>query len=310
MKHRIQRSMLILPVNVPRFVQKAHLRGADAIVLDLEDAVPHSEKEDARKLVKHAVELSGLGGVDVLVRVNNEPQFIEADLDAAVHQGLHGIFVPKVESPTDVTSIENLLARLENKRGIDLGRIKLSVHIESPRGLLNIREIAAVGTRIESMSLGVDDYCLELGVEPSEDGTELFFPMSMMATTCKAARINPIGIQGSVAGFRDPAGFERASERSRSFGFTGGYCIHPDQVPILNRVFSPSPAKIDHARRVIFAFEEGLRNGRASVSLDNRMVDTPIYKQAKLCIERAEAIAALELRKSESLKKLGVGSKR
>ena len=104
-----------------------------------------------------------------------------------------------------------------------------------------------------------------------------------------------------LAGFRDLDGFEKAAEAGRQLGCTGAFCIHPDQVVILNRVFSPSAAKIEHARRVIEAFEEGLRNGRASVTLDDRMVDTPVYKQAKLALERAEAVAAVERRKTDAM---------
>ncbi len=301
MESRLQRSILILPVNVPRFVEKAYLRGADAIVLDLEDAVPPSEKAAARKFVKQSIDLAGRGGADVFVRVNNEPTLLDDDVEASVHPGLHGIFLPKVESREDVLSLEAHIAELEGERGIEPRRVKLSLHIESPAALLKMQEIATASTRIESISLGQDDYCLSLGVEPSPGGSELFLPLSMMATVCKAVGISAIGILGSVAGFRDLEGFERAAEAGRQLGCTGAFCIHPDQVGILNRVFSPSAAKVEHARRVIEAFEEGLRQGRASVTLDDRMVDTPVYKQAKLALERAETVAALERRKADAM---------
>lgn len=301
METRLQRSFLILPVNVPRFVEKAYLREADAIVLDLEDAVPPSEKAEARKLVKQSIELAGRGGADVFVRVNNEPTLLDDDVDASVHSGLHGIFLPKVESREDVQSLVAHIAELEAERGIEIGAIRLSLHIESPAALLRIQEIATASSRIESMSLGQDDYCLSLGVEPSPEGSELFLPLSMMATVCKATGIAAIGILGSVAGFRDLDGFEKAALAGRQLGCTGAFCVHPDQVLVLNRVFSPSAAKVAHARRVIEAFEEGLRKGRASVTLDDRMVDTPVYKQAKLALERAEAVEALERRKADAM---------
>jgi len=293
--------MLILPVNVPRFVEKSYKRGADAIALDLEDAVPPSEKANARKLVKDAITTAGRGGADVLVRINNEPDMMDDDLDASVYPGLHGIFIPKVESAEDVAGLESKIVHLEKKRGMEPGSTKVSLHIESPSGVLRMPELASAGTRTESMSIGVDDYCLHLGVEPSEEATELLFPLSTMIVVCKSNGISPLGIFGTVAGFRDAAGFERAARRGCDIGCTGAFCIHPDQVQILNRVFSPSPAKVEHARRVVAAFEEGLKSGRASVSLDNRMVDTPIYKQALMILERAKAIAELERRKAEAL---------
>jgi citrate lyase subunit beta / citryl-CoA lyase len=303
MKPRIQRSMLILPVNVSKFVEKAYLRGADAIALDLEDSVPPGEKENARKLIPDALTTVGKGGADVLVRVNNEPDLLQLDIEAAVISGVHGVFVPKVETVEDVATVDATITKLEKERGLPPGRTRLSLHVESPKGLLNIYQIATASSRTESMSLGVDDYCLHLGVEPSEDARELFLPLSMLVIACKAAGIHPLGIHGSVAGFGDPVAFERAAQRGREMGCTGAFCIHPDQVAILNRVFSPSPAKVIHARRVVAAFEEGLKKGRAAVTLENRMVDTPVYKQALALLERAEAIEDREQQKAEALAK-------
>jgi citrate lyase subunit beta/citryl-CoA lyase len=293
--------MLILPVHVPRFVEKAYQRGADAVTLDLEDSVPPAEKAAARALVKDAIALAGRGGAQVLVRVNNEPDHLRPDLEASVVPGLHAIFMPKVETAEDLIGLETHISELEAARGIEAGSIRVSVHIESPLGLLNMRDSLAVSTRVESASLGVDDYCLQLGVEPSQDAMELLFPFCTLITVCKAAGISPLGILGTVAGFRDLDGFRRAAESSRQLGCEGAFCIHPDQVAVLNQVFSPAPGKIDHARRVVNAFEEGLKAGRAAISLDGRMVDTPVYKQARAVVDRAETIAVIERRKAEAL---------
>jgi citrate lyase subunit beta / citryl-CoA lyase len=293
--------MMILPVHVRRFVEKSYLRGADAIVLDMEDAVPPAEKHEARKMVKESVRIAGRGGADVLVRVNNEPSLLFDDLDASVIPGVHGIFVPKVESEDDVTRVANRISTLEEDRGLEPGRLRLSVHIESPAGLLGLRAIAAASDRTESMSLGMDDYRLELGVEPSEDAIEILFPLAMMVTVCKASGITPLGILGSVAKVRDLDGFERAAERARHLGCEGAFCVHPDQVTILNRVFCPSPRDVEHARRVVAVFEEGSKAGRAAVTLDGGMVDTPIYKRGKLVLKRVEAIAEVDGRKAAAL---------
>jgi citrate lyase subunit beta/citryl-CoA lyase len=304
MKIHVQRSLLILPVNVPRFVEKAYTRGADSIMLDLEDAVPQDQKQRAREMVKYSIAVAGRGGVDVFVRVNNEEALLWDDVAASVHPGLHAIFLPKTESGEQVTALEKQIAKLELERGIQPGSIKMSLHIESPLGILKLQEIAVASKRTESVSIGSDDYCLQLGVEASPEGTELFFPFSMIVTVCKANGIAPMGILGSVAGFRDLDGFRRAAERGRNLGSIGAFCIHPDQVGILNQVFSPSQHDVDHALRVVEAFEEGLSRGRASVTLDGRMVDTPVYKRAKLTLERAEAVTALEQRKAEAMSML------
>lgn len=301
MQTKVQRSMLILPVHIRKFVEKVYLRGADAIVLDLEDAVPPSEKEKARGFVKEAIELAGKGGADVFVRVNNEPSLLEHDLQAAVQPGLHGIFVPKVESAEDVISVGAKIGQLEAARRLEPGAIRLTLHIESPAALLKMQEIAAASARTESMSLGMDDYCFQLGVEPTEEGTEMFFPLSMLITVCKASGIMPLGVLGSLATIRDMESFEKAALRGFQSGFVGTLCVHPDQVAIANRVFSPSDALRQDAQRVVEAFEEGMRNGRAAISLGDRMIDTPIYKRAKQTLDRARDIEEWESRKVAAL---------
>jgi citrate lyase subunit beta/citryl-CoA lyase len=302
--HPARRSALILPVNVPRFVERAHTRGADAIVLDLEDSVPAREKGSARALVRAALPVAGRGGAEVLVRVNNDPALLAADVDAAVHPGLDGLSIPKVESATQVRDIVAQVERLERARGIPAGHVCLSLAVETPRGLLAVEEVARASDRIATMSVGVEDYCLELGVEPSADGLELLYPVARLVTVCKAVGVQPTGLLGSIAGFRDLAAFEAAAVRARQLGCEGAGCIHPDQVTVLNRVFTPAPAAVDHARRVVEAFEEGVRRGTASVDLDGKMVDVPVYRRAQVVLARAGAVEETERRKRDALARL------
>lgn len=237
----VRRSSLILPVNVSRFVDKAYARGADAIVLDLEDSVPPAEKARARARVRPSLPLAARGGAEVLVRINSEPALGAEDLDAAVWPGLDALGIPKVESAEQIRRLAGEVEKLERARGIAPGHVRLSLAIESPRGLLRAEEIASASERIVTLSVGPEDYCLELGVEPSADGLELLYPVSRVVTVAKAAGIQPTGLLGSIAGFRDLAAFEGAAARARQLGCEGAGCIHPDQVAILNRVFSPDP---------------------------------------------------------------------
>jgi citrate lyase subunit beta/citryl-CoA lyase len=303
-RQEVVRSVLILPVNVPRFVEKAHARGADALMLDLEDAVPAGEKDHARRLVRDSLALAGRGGGQVQVRVNHEPEHLAADLDAAIHPGLDCLVLPKVESPEQVAAAEEAIGRLEKARGLPPGGVSLSLIIETPLGLLNLREIASASPRIEALSAGTEDYCLELGVEPSPEGTEIFVLLSLVVAAAKAKGLRPVGLLGSVAGFKDLAGFERAAVGARRLGCDGGLAIHPDQVPLLNRVFSPDPDKVAQAGRVVAAFEAGLKQGTASVSLDGRMVDRPVYARALRLVRQAQAIARLEERKAQAVARL------
>ncbi len=301
MELRIQRSMLILPAHIRPFVEKAYMRDADAIVLDLEDSVPTAKKEEARESLKDAVQIAGRGSADVFVRVNADESLLEEDLRSAVQPGLHGIFLPKVETAEHVISIQNRIYGFETAVGLDPGSVKISVHIESPLGVLNMREIAAAGSRVESMSLGVDDYCMELGVEPSDDNMELLWPLSKMVIVCRSVGIIPLGTLGTVARINDVDAFERAAEMGHQLGCQGAFCVHPDQVAILNRVFTPSPGRIVQAKNIIAAFEQGRIDGRAAIKLNDVMVDTPVYKRAKLLLQRAEAIAQFERKKAESI---------
>jgi citrate lyase subunit beta/citryl-CoA lyase len=298
---RARRSSLILPVNVPRFVEKAYARGADAIVLDLEDSVPTQEKASARKLVRDSLALAGRGGAEVLVRVNNDPTLLADDIEASVHPGLDGLSIPKAESAAQIHDIVARIERLEGARGLTPRHLRLSLAIETPRGLLAVEEIARSSDRIATMSIGVEDYCLELGVEPSANGLELLYPVARLVTVCKTVGVQPTGLVGSIADFRDLATFEQAAQRARQLGCEGAGCIHPDQVSVLNRVFTPDPAKVEHARRVVEAFEDGVRRGTASVNLDGKMVDVPVYKRAQVVLARARVVAETERRKTEAL---------
>jgi len=302
---RARRSSLILPVNVPRFVEKAYARGADAIVLDLEDSVPTQEKTHARRLVRESLALAGRGGAEVLVRVNNDPALLFDDIDAAVHPGLDGLSIPKAESGQQIREIVARIERLERERGLVSGHLRLSLALETPRGLLAAEEIARSSDRIATMSVGVEDYCLELGVEPSPEGIELMYPVAHLVMICKAVGVQPTGLVGSIAGFRDLQVFEQAAQRARQLGCEGAGCIHPDQVTVLNRVFTPDAGKVAGARRVVEAFEEGVRRGTASVNVDGKMVDVPVYKRAQVLLARAHAVEETERRKAEALARRG-----
>jgi citrate lyase subunit beta / citryl-CoA lyase len=297
----IRRSTLMLPVNVPRFVERAHLRGADAILLDLEDAVPLQEKDSARRLILEAVPRVARGGAEIFVRVNHDPAHLARDLEASVHPDVDGICFPKTESTGEIERLEAQIADLERIRGIAPGRIEIAPLVESPRGVLHLESIANASRRVRTIALGPEDYCLALGVEPSSDGAEMHYALSRLVTVCKAVGIAPMGLLGSIADFRDLASFERAAARARDLGCVGASCIHPDQVAVLNRVFSPSLEQIEKARRTVEAFEAGLRDGTASVGLDGAMVDTPVYRRAQRLLERAAAVAEVEARKASVL---------
>lgn len=296
-----RRSSLIMPVNVPKFVERAYARGADAIVLDLEDSIPPSEKAAARTLVRGALAPAGRGGADVLVRINKPFAMAVLDLDAAIWPGLDGIAFPKVESPIEVQILDRLLAEREQARGLPIGSIEIALSVESALGVQHMAAIACASPRAVSLNLGSEDFTRDIGVEPTLDGTEQAYGKGMVIIAARLAGLQPQGLTSTLADYAELDGLRASAVNARRIGFKGASCIHPSQVPVLNEGFSPTAAEIEYARRVIDVYEAAEAAGRASVGLDGKMIDVPVVERARHVAARAEAIARREERKRRAL---------
>jgi citrate lyase subunit beta / citryl-CoA lyase len=292
----VRRSVLILPVNVPKFVEKAYARGADAIELDLEDSVPRAEKAAARAMARDAVRQCAKGGADVLVRINKPYALALQDLDACVWPGLDAVHFPKAESAREIATLDRRIGELEHARGIPVGSVQLSIAIETALGLHNALSIAVASSRITDIALGPEDYTLDIGVEPSQEGIELFYGKARMIVVARLAGIQPLGTMGSIADYRDLDGWAASIRRARQMGYLGAACIHPAQVAPLNLHFSPSIAEVAAAKERMTAFEAAQADGRASVGVDGKMVDIPVAERARRILTRAAAIEAKEAR--------------
>ena len=292
----VWRSLLYVPANVERFVEKAHTRGADCIQLDLEDSVPPSEKDAARRAVQGAAARVRRGGADVVVRVNSPMDVTEKDLDASICPDVDGIAITKTESPDHVRRIADYIARLELEQGITTGHTRLIAMIESPAAFFEMPAIAAASPRLVAMNIGGEDFALETGMEPSE--ATLLMPKQQMIFAARAAGIMPLGFIDSLASFADLDAFARMVQRSRQFGFMGAGCIHPGQVPIVNRCYSPSAEEVAYATRIVEGDAVQAAAGRGSWSLDGKMIDVPVVVRAQRLLERYAAIAAREARTS------------
>ena len=300
-RRMVRRSSLIMPVNVPAFVEKAHLRGADAICLDLEDSIPPAEKDRARTLVKDALPKVARGGADVTVRINRPWELGREDLDAVVWPGLDGINFPKPETVDELQRVDEELGRLEQARGIPAGHVKIGTSIETVAGFFNARELAHATPRLVAIGQGSEDFTLDLEIEPTADGIELFYPKLFMVLLARQAGLYPMGTMRGVSDFRDLDGYRQAVKTAATVGYRGASCIHPAQVPLLNEGFSPPAAQVEHARRVIEVYEEAEAQGRASVALDGKMIDIPVVVRAQRLMARAERIRAMEERKRAAL---------
>jgi citrate lyase subunit beta/citryl-CoA lyase len=287
----VWRSLLFMPVNVEKFVARAHERGADGIILDLEDAVAPSEKENARKLLPGVIErLRKNSRGDVLVRINQPLELAIRDLEAAVLPGVASILVTKVEGVSHLRLLDELVTRLEEKRGLPPGGIRFNGLIETPGPVAKAQEIARATPRLVALSLGAEDYATAIGGKPTEE--VLLMPKQLVVQAAYAAGLMAMGTIGTLAGFSDLDAYARMVRRSRDFGFVGASCIHPAQVPVLNAGFSPTADEIAEAERIVAADRAAAAQGRGSFQIDGKMIDIPIVQRAEALLARARAIAA------------------
>ena len=292
----VWRSLMYVPVNVEKYVEKAHTRGADCIQLDLEDSVPASEKDSARKLVPAAAQRVRRGGADVVVRINSPFEITVKDLEACICADVDGIAVTKAQSADHIRRVDDLISKIEARRGMRAGHTRLIAMVETPGAFFQMPAIAQSSARLAAMNIGGEDFALETGMEPTEE--TLLMPKQQMVFAARAAGIMPLGFIASVAGFGDWEAFARMVRRSRQFGFMGAGCIHPGQVPIVNEQYSPSGEEVAYAKRIVEENAKHEAAGRASWSLDGKMIDVPVVVRAQRLLERHAAIRAREAKKS------------
>lgn len=272
------RSLLFVPAHVERFVARAHERGADGVILDLEDAVPPAEKPAARARLAGSIRSVGRGGT-ALVRVNHALRQIGADLEAAVQPGLAALVLPKVEEPGFVREVAEAVAELERERGITEGAVRLVLQVETPAAMFRLPSIAAAHPRVAAMTLGPEDFSAALGAVP--EGEALLGPNLAVLCAARAAGVLPLGFVGSIGGYSDPEAFRATVRQARRLGFRGAMAVHPAQLAILNDGFSPSAEEVDWARRVLAGEVAARAEGRGAFAVDGRMVDAPVVRRAE-----------------------------
>jgi citrate lyase subunit beta/citryl-CoA lyase len=287
----VWRSMLYVPATSEKFIEKAHERGADAIKIDLEDAVALAEKARARTLVRSAAKTVARGGADVLVRINRPLRMAVDDLEASVWPEVHGLVLPKVESADHIGFLAEIITELEDERDMQRGHIKLMALIETPRGYSNVRDIAHSSERLSAIALGQEDFSAEMGmVEP--EGMSLLSYYQTVQVAAREAGILPIGYPGSIAEFTDLELFKSNALIARKLGFDGGACIHPKQVPILNEAFTPTDEEIDRSERMVAAYDAAMAAGDGAVAFEGKMIDVPVVARAERILSIRDRIKA------------------
>jgi citrate lyase subunit beta/citryl-CoA lyase len=285
----LRRTLLFVPANRERMLQRAPTAGADAVVIDLEDAVPAGEKKTARRAARASLKTFDGIGVEVFVRVNGIASgATRDDLLAVVRKGLAGVVLPKAEHPQDVRDLDVLLREAEMANKVRPGDIAVIPLIESPRALLRCELIAQASDRIIALSLGGEDYSAAMGIARDAAGVGLAHARYVLATIASAYGM--AAVDTPYTGITDAKGLETETKLAKAIGFSGKYLIHPGHVAAVNRIFAPSRPEIADARRIIAAAGEAAASGAGSASVNGRMVDAPIVQRARDLLARADAL--------------------
>ena len=296
----VWRSLMYVPVNVEKFVDKAHTRGADVIQLDLEDSIPPAEKDNARTLVEKAAARVRRGGGDVVVRINRPLSLTIRDLEHSICPDVDGIAITKAASGSHVQLLDELVSELEQKRGMPVGHTKFITMVETADAFSRLNEIPRASPRVVGMNIGGEDFALDCNMEPTDDA--LLPPKQRMIIAARAAGVMPIGFISTVADFGDWEKFRLMVRRSRRLGFDGAGCIHPGQVKIVNEEYTPGEDEVAYARKLIVLDQEAAASGRGSFQVDGKMIDIPIVVRAQKLLKRYEAIKAREAKTLAAIK--------
>lgn len=285
----MRRSMLFIPGNTPNLLMNADILGADAIILDLEDAVSPAEKDAARILVRNALQTLGYRGVEVIIRINpTETDFWKRDLEALIPLRPAMIMPTKVSGPETVREISDYISVLEARAGIAHGSVRLIPLIETALGVENAYAIASADARVAAIFLGGEDLTADLQCKRTKEGREIFYARSRMVLAARAAGVEVYDTP--FTDVNDPDGCRADAQLAKSLGFTGKASISPRHVETINEVFTPTQAEIDYAHEVMETIAEARRQGKGVVSLRGKMIDAPIVARAKQVLEIERAL--------------------
>ena len=285
----MRRSMLFLPGNTPNIIVNGEILGADAVILDLEDAVAPAEKDSARILVRNAIKLMGFGRCEVIVRINAiDTAYWQKDLDAIIPVRPSLIMPPKTSCAADVLAVDAYITQLEEKLGLENGSVGLIPLIETALGVENAYQIASACKRVKAIFLGGEDLTAELRCKRTKEGHEIAYARSRMVVAARAAGVEVYDTP--FTDVNDDEGIYTDAQYAKSLGFTGKSAISPRHVKAINEVFSPSMKDIDYAYEVMEAIRIGKEQGKGAVSLRGKMIDAPIVARAQQTIDAAIAL--------------------
>lgn len=285
---RLRRSLLYVPGNMPSMLQNIPIFRSDGIIIDLEDAVPYSEKDAARILVRRFLENYRDRDKEILVRINPlDSRWGADDLREVLPALPDGIRLPKADSPEIVERLDTLLTEFEEELGVEIGGFGILPSIESAQGIINSFRIARTSPRVFALAFGAEDYTASLEIERTKTGEELFHARTRVIWAARAAGIQAIDTIFADVG--DMEGLRRETELIKTLGFTGKSLVNPRQIEIVHAVFAPKPEEIAYALEVVEAIRRAREMGTGVISLRGRMIDAPVVKRAVRVLRTAQA---------------------
>ena len=283
---RLLRSLIFVPGNNQRFLEKAKTLQADVVCFDLEDSVPDNEKTNARTLIKEMLKQRKDYSSEVFVRTNSPVSGkVTEDLEEILQKGLDGIVIPKVNNSKELKTIEKTISDLENKR--NLSKTELMPSIESTQGIVNTYEIASSSNRISALVFGVFDLLNDMGIEYTKKSRGADYARAKIPLEAKAAGVN--ALDGIWQDLKDNDGLLEDCKIGKSLGYAGKTLIHPDQIKVTHKIFHPNKIEIEWAKKVCDIYLKSTKTGKGATTIDGKMIDEVHYKQAKALLDLTES---------------------
>ena len=282
-----RRALLYMPGDNWKMIAKSITLGVDSICMDMEDGAALNKKAEARATIAKALQELDFGTSEKLVRINSVGSGWEKDdIEAVLPYHPDGIVIPKVESFEQVEWASKIIEDAELKNGWKVNSIRILIGVETAKGILNLKEIAA-HPRLDAIIFGGEDFAASIGAVRTKDAVELLYARQAVIIACAANDIQPIDIV--TIDYKDLEALKAEAEFGARIGFSGKQVIHPNQIPVVQEAFTPSDEAIAYARRIVETFKASQKEGKGAYSLDGKMIDMPLLRNAEKVLARAKA---------------------
>lgn len=293
MERKARRTMMFAPANNPKMLVTAHLYGPDCVLFDLEDAVKYADKDAARDLLAEALKVVDYGDTEIFARINPlSTEFGKDDVRVLVPAGLRKMRLAMCETPEQVKELDQLLTKVEKEHGIENGACKIQCSLETPLAVMNAVSIATASSRVISISFGAEDFTRTMGAERTKEGKELFVARTMVVMAAAIAGVDAIDTVWSD--LDDEEGFKEEVKTSMNLGFAGKSCIHPSQVKIVHKIFTPNKEELEKSLEIVKAAEAANINKGGVITVNGKMVDIPVIAKAEKVVRLAKSAGMIK----------------